>query len=512
MKQRMALCLLATLAACGGDGGGGAPAKYTVGGSIAGLTASGLVLANGSDTVQPGAGATNFTLGTSIASGATYQVTVEAQPSGLTCTTQSASGTMGNSNVTSVAVSCTPDLQGIGGTVTGLTGAGLVLRNGSETVQVAAGATQFTLPGHAAGTTYAVAVQAQPAGQVCTVSAGSGTLGSQPVTNIQVACGGQTLYVAGNGSHVVDILPLDASGMPRTADFTQVAGDGNVRRLAMTPDARHLYAIASGENAIDLYDIAVDGTLTRAEPKTVATGDNPLGLVVTPDGRFAYATSQHTGSIDLYAVGSDGVPSALSPASITLDSAGMLTISPDGHHLYTVSQTGAGAVAMYAIGSDGQLSPLATPTIPAGGYADAIVLTPDGKYAYANNGSSIREFALQSDGTLARIGDVSANLTGGQDLTISPDGRFVYVPDYGANVVVQYAIGTDGLLTPLATPTVAAGVGPVSVAIGADGRKAYVANLLDSTVAVFDVGSDGSLVAASKVTFAVSQPYHLLLR
>ncbi len=509
MKQWMALGLAAALAACG-SGGDDSPHKYTIGGSISGLTASGLVLASGSDTVQPGSGATAFTFGTSLASGASYQVTVQTQPTGLTCTTQGASGTVGAANVTSVAVSCAPALQGIGGTVAGLTSTGLVLRNGSETVQVAAGATQFTLPGHAAGTTYAVAVQAQPAGQFCAVSAGAGTLGAQPVTTIQVACGGQTLYVAGNGSHVVDILPLDASGMPSAADIAQIAGDGNQRRLAMTPDGLHLYTIASGENAIDLYDIAADGTLTRSEPVDVATGDNPLGLAVTPDGRFAYATSQHTGSIDQYAVGANGVLSALSPFSLTLASAGSITISPDGRWLYAVTGAGNGATTIFAIGDDGQLSPLSAGTMAE---TYGVTLTANGKYAYAYTAvGTIREFAVQADGTLAQLGDVTPNLSSGEDITLSPDGRFLYVPDYGANVVVQYAVGTDGLLTPLATPTVAAGNGPVSVVISADGRKAYVANLLENTVAVFDVGSDGSLVAASKTTFAVSQPYHLLLR
>ena len=511
MKQWMALGLAAALAACG-SGGDDSPHKYTIGGSISGLTASGLVLASGSDTVQPGAGATSFTFDTSLASGASYQVTVQTQPTGLTCTTQAASGTVGATDVTSIAVNCTPTLFGISGTLTGLTGAGLVLQNGGDSVSVAAGATQFTLPSHAAGTAYAVSVKTQPAGQLCVVSAGSGTLGSQAVSDIQVACNGHTLYVAGNGSNVVDVLPLDATGMPAAASITQVAADPYPRRLVTSPDARHLYVLADGADAIDLYDIGADGTLTRhAVPISVATGINPIGLGVTPDGRFLYAASAHTGEIDMYAIGSDGVPAPLSPASVTLDSTASIAITPDGSHLYAGSYT-AGA-GMYAIGGDGQLTPLSTPSTATGGLPYDIVLTPDGKHAYANNANgTIREFAIQADGTLARIGDLSANLNVPQDITISPDGKFAYVPDWGANVVVQYAVGADGLLTPLATASVAAGDGPVSVALSTDGRKAYVANLRENTVAVFDVNADGTLDAASRVAIPVAQPYHLLFR
>lgn len=400
----------------------------------------------------------------------------------------------------------------VGGTVTGLTGSGLVLANGAETVSVAAGATQFALPAHASGTAYAVVVQAQPAGQTCAVTAGAGTIALQPVTDVQVACHGHTLYVAGDHTNVVDVLPLDAAGLPIAANFVQVAADQSPRRLVMTPDRQHLYVLADGANAIDLYDIAIDGSLTRhALPISVATGNNPIGLGVTPDGRFLYAAAAQTGEIDLYAIGSDGVPSPLSPASITLDEAASIAISPDGSHLYASSYT-AGA-GMYAVGGDGQLAPLSTPTTATGGLPYDIVLTPDGKHAYATNANgTIREFAVQADGTLARIGDLSANINVPQDITISADGKFAYVPDWGANVVLQYAIGADGLLTPLATPSVAAGDGPVSVALGVDGKKAYVANLRENSVAVFDVKADGTLDAASRTAFTVAQPYHLLFR
>ena len=403
-----------------------------------------------------------------------------------------------------------PTTFNIGGTITGLSGSGLVLANGSESVSVTTGATQFTLPAHASGTAYSVAVQTQPGGLTCTVSAGSGTIGGQPVTDVKVDCHGHTLYVAGNGSNVVDVLPLDAAGMPVASSFATVAADQYPRRLVASTDGKHLYVLAGGANAIDLYDVAADGSLTRhAVPVSVGTGQNPIGLGVTPDGRFLYAATAHTGEIDLYALGADGVPSPLSPSSLPLDTALSISISPDGRHLYAGSST-AGA-AMYVIGDDGQLAPLATPTIATGGLPYDIVLTPDGQHAYANNANgTIREFAVQADGTLARIGDLVADVP--QDITISADGKFAYVPDWGANVVLQYAIGTDGLLVPLATPSVAAGDGPVSVVFGADGKKAYVANLRENAVAVFDVKADGTLDAASRTAFTVAQPYHLLFR
>jgi N-acetylneuraminic acid mutarotase len=104
----LAGAVAAALTSCGGGGGGGggSSSSETVGGSIAGLLSGGLVLSNGSSTVSPPAGATSFTFATALASGTAYTISVQTQPAGLTCTVSNASGTIGSSPVTNVAVVC----------------------------------------------------------------------------------------------------------------------------------------------------------------------------------------------------------------------------------------------------------------------------------------------------------------------------------------------------------------------------------------------------------------------
>src|SRR4051812_18188372 len=80
----------------------------------------------------------------------------------------------------------------IGGTVTGLTGAGLVLRNnGSDDLMVGGnGAFAFATP-VAIGTSYAVTIAQQPVGStsMCMVSNSAGTVTSDaPVTSVVVTC------------------------------------------------------------------------------------------------------------------------------------------------------------------------------------------------------------------------------------------------------------------------------------------------------------------------------------
>jgi hypothetical protein len=104
-----------------------APATYTVGGGVSGLSAAGLVLANGSDSVALASSATGFTLPTAVAQGSDYAVTVKAQPAGEHCSLTNPTGTINGANVTNVSVACAAVAHSLGGTISGLPSSGLVL-------------------------------------------------------------------------------------------------------------------------------------------------------------------------------------------------------------------------------------------------------------------------------------------------------------------------------------------------------------------------------------------------
>ncbi|MBQ5961527.1 hypothetical protein [Massilia sp. ZL223] len=82
--------------------------QHTVGGSVTGLTADGLVMTNGSTggTVTLLKGATSYAFGAPVAYGITYGVTILTQPTGLTCTVANGVGTMGDEDVKNVNVNC----------------------------------------------------------------------------------------------------------------------------------------------------------------------------------------------------------------------------------------------------------------------------------------------------------------------------------------------------------------------------------------------------------------------
>jgi N-acetylneuraminic acid mutarotase len=97
--------LTGVLAACGG-GSGGNPA-YTIGGGVSGLNTSGLILANGTATVQVASNASSFEFATPLVMGAAYAVTIQAQPAGQTCLINDGTGVVAAAAVNGVKISCT---------------------------------------------------------------------------------------------------------------------------------------------------------------------------------------------------------------------------------------------------------------------------------------------------------------------------------------------------------------------------------------------------------------------
>ena len=172
----------------------------TVGGSVSGLSGSGLVLQNnGGDDLGISVNG-DFTFATALASGETYNVTVLVQPSSpnQVCSVTNGSGTMANADVTDVSVSCVTNTYTIGGNVNGLSGSGLVLQNNSDDdLEVAAdGDFEFAMPLND-GSQYDVTVLTHPSDQNCEITGGSGTLNGENVSTVRVVCAivpGDTIF------------------------------------------------------------------------------------------------------------------------------------------------------------------------------------------------------------------------------------------------------------------------------------------------------------------------------
>jgi hypothetical protein len=336
------LLALVCLTACSGlpqaaNPSGGTSGPYTIGGTVTGLTGTGLVLQdNGGDNLTVTA-AGPFTFKTSITKGGPYAVTVLTQPTGpaQVCTVSGGTGTAA-ANVATVAVACATNsvTATIGGTVSGLaTGDSVILQdNGGDSLTVTANG-PFTFKTAVTGPTdaYAVTVLTQPStpNQICTVASGSGTAAAN-VTNVAVTCvasftiGGTVTGLVGTGlvlqnSSDKELLPISAANgnqvftfknlVPTGTAYTvSVSGEptGPAQTCLVTPSTAAGTATANVTSVVvtcPAVTFSVGGTVVGLRGVTPNNGaltdgsfilQNVLGnsLIVPQNGPFTFATPE----------------------------------------------------------------------------------------------------------------------------------------------------------------------------------------------------------------------------
>ncbi len=273
------LVLPGALSGCFASANANAKALYVVGGTVTGLTGTGLVLGDRDGDVLPvSAGSGTFTFPALVVAGAPYLVTVTAQPSGQTCVVAGGAGVVGNADVTTVSVSCTKTSGAptytIGGSVTGLTAPGLVLEdNGADDLAVASGADAFTFATPLVpGGPFAVTVRAQPAGLTCAVTAGSGIVAQANVTSVSVTCTAVAVtaptYTVGGS-----IAGLSASGLllqDNGGDSLTVPSGATTFTFATALPAGHAYSVTALTPPAGLACAITGGTGTIATANVVS--------------------------------------------------------------------------------------------------------------------------------------------------------------------------------------------------------------------------------------------------
>lgn len=325
--------LVLGLAACSngrgslGDSDGGQqqePGKVTVGGTIAGLSGAGLVLQNNQGDDLAVAANGSFTFKTALDAGSLYNVTVLTQPDGPAqlCSVANASGTAQAANITSVSVSCSTGSFSVGGTVSGLAGSGLVLRNnGADDLQIASNGSFTFATELASGGTFEVTVATQPGqpSQTCTVADGTGTVGAGNVRTVKVSCATNTFTIRGT------VSGLQGSGLVlqnNGGDDVGVQSDGGFAFATKIPSGSQ-YSVAvktqpqsppqacsvqNGSGTVadgDVEDVTITCVLREFTIGGTLSGLRGTGLVLanngsdtvspTADGPFTFPTGVISG-------------------------------------------------------------------------------------------------------------------------------------------------------------------------------------------------------------------------
>jgi uncharacterized repeat protein (TIGR03803 family) len=398
---------------------------YDIGGTITGLSASGLTLTdNGAAALAVASGATTFTFTTPLPAGAHYDVAVSSQPTRQSCSVSSAVGTV-SGNVATVSVTCV-NLYTIGGAISGL-------KSGAPLTLLDSGADPLTLTANGAftfstliaeGNGYSITVGAQPNGQFCEVTDGSGTA-SADVTNVQVACIGLLYSFSGgsDGASPVGGLIMDGSGsLYGTAQSGGLSNYGAAFKLEPT---------GGGSYAASVLHSFTGGS----------DGGNPVGgMILDSSGNF-YGTTRSGGGSNFGAVfkltpnGSGGytesVLHAFTGGSDGQDPVGRLLLDSGGN-LYGTTEFGGS-------NNTGTVFKLA----PSGGsYTESILYSFAGGSDGANPVTGlVMDNAGDLYGTTAYGGSTGlAYYTYGTVFELASNGG----GGYTESVLYRFASGSDG--------------------------------------------------------------------
>jgi chitodextrinase len=262
-------------------------AAYALEGTVSGLTSSGLVLANGSNTVSVAANASSFQLSTSVAYASEYSITVADQPRGLTCSVVNGAGMMPASTVTNVTVTCLPNTYSLGGTASGLTAPGLFLSNNGALLEIESGASTFAFEsGLSAGASYSVMVSTQPSGLNCSLKNASGTMPQGNVTDLSLTCLANAYTLSGSISGVTSaglVLANNGIALPVTPGASSFsfgavlrAGSSYSVTVQNTPTGLTC-SVANGAGAVGTANVT--NVVVSCAPSSNTQGNTTSGLV-----------------------------------------------------------------------------------------------------------------------------------------------------------------------------------------------------------------------------------------
>ncbi|MGC9667731.1 lactonase family protein [Planosporangium sp. 12N6] len=293
--------------------------------------------------------------------------------------------------------------------------------------------------------------------------------------------------------------------------------------LVAHPSAAVLFAV----NELDSGGVT---TLARGADGALAVvarqpsgGAAPCHLSVTADGRHLLCANYGSGSVAVFAVGADGTLGARTDL-VTHHGAGADPQRQEGPHAHQVVADGAGAIAVdlgtdtlhgYRLTPDGTLEPTWTTRAGAGVGPRHLVTGRAGRRYVADElaGTVSVYDPDPATGGLRLVHRRPATLTEPtgatlpSEIALSPDGRYLYVGNRGADTVTTFAVDGDGLAGVDETPC--GGHWPRHLVV--DGDLMYVANERSHAVTVLRVDPDTGIPRLTGDRIEVPSPACVLV-
>jgi len=272
--------------------------------------------------------------------------------------------------------------------------------------------------------------------------------------------------------------------------------------LARHPRLPVLYAVNEvAEGTVSAWTVHPDGGLTALGVRSTG-GDSPCHLAVDAGGRFLYVANYGSGSVAVHpldaATGAPGERTDLvrhegsGPVTARQEGAHahMVSPDPDGDGLFAVD-LGTDTIYRYHRDESGRLHPAGRTAAPAGAGPRHLARHPDGRRFFVAGELDGSVLAYERDDAdpdgLVALGRVPASHRSGpvqpSEITVSPDGRFLYVANRGVGTVSVFTL--DDVLPRYVTEVPTTATWPRHIAVL--GGHLHVAEEWADAVVVFAI-------------------------
>jgi 6-phosphogluconolactonase len=365
-----------------------------------------------------------------------------------------------------------------------------------------AAATALTAAGLTLGTVTPASSASVPAGGVISQTPAAGAMVVSPsAVNLSVSVGpaASYAYVTNAGDGTLSAYSINAQGQlsPLAISPIAVPGNGELYQSKIDPTGQFLYVVDdAAPGGVFAFVIQSDGSLTALNGGApYPAGNSPQSLAFDATGTFLYVLNVADNSISAFSLDpTTGVLSVLAtyPIVETNPNPQPQQMVRAGNFLY-VAEYATNSVEVFAIAAgtgvltEGVMgSPFATDIGPYSLAAD-----PSGSVLYtANVGpgtvASISAFKInQSTGILTGASARPLAIPVAKDISIDPQGKFLFVTESNAVAVYPITLSTGVLGAAAAGSPFATGPIPFSVSVDLTDQFVYVANYDSANVAEF---------------------------
>jgi YVTN family beta-propeller protein len=276
---------------------------------------------------------------------------------------------------------------------------------------------------------------------------------------------GELLAVSNDGTHTQSLSLVNVRTHTVVQHIDYTAPEALFVGLAWSPDGSKLYAAAGGNDKIRVYRRTND-QLTEQAPITLPKGSFPAGLAVTPDGSRLYAADNGTGAVSAVDTRTGQVVATVGtgPNPFTVG------LSADGRTAYA-SNWGSNTVSAVDTASM-----TVRKTLTVGSHPTAITRNPvtGAIYVAVTDADKIATIDPGTD-TVTRSLDLAPYPgapvgTSPQNMTVTPDGRTMYVANAGNNDVAVVSLSGKGQQPDRVDGLIPTGWYPTTVTLTSDSR------------------------------------------